>query len=121
MGVRTRKPIIGKRVCGEPKDERDHFISCLACGASIDMRDLGQVLDHEERCQMPTCYRCHDVAWVCENHPERPWSDDKPGGCVCGAGEPCPDCNGSDGEDDPARTGEVITSIDVTRDKGRLN
>jgi hypothetical protein len=67
---------------------------------------------------MPECARCQDVAWVCENHPDRPWSKTKPNGCECGAGKPCPDCNRSDGEDDAPRTGEAITSIDAARDKG---
>lgn len=42
---------------------------------------------------MPLCPICQDVEWVCENHPDRPWSKDKPNGCVCGAGDPCPNCN----------------------------
>ena len=68
-----------------------------------------------------SCERCLDVGWVCESHGDRPWSLDKPGGCVCGAGMPCPDCNSSDGEDDPPRSGEAIESIDVTHDKGRVH
>jgi hypothetical protein len=66
---------------------------------------------------MPSCQRCQDVAWVCENHPDRPWDTSKPNGCECGAGAPCPDCNAGD----PPRTGEAITSIDVTRDKGQVH
>jgi hypothetical protein len=45
---------------------------------------------------MPKCATCHDVAWVCEAHPDRPWSVDVPGGCECDAGMPCPACNDSD-------------------------
>jgi len=37
------------------------------------------------------CARCQGQRWVCENHPDRPW--EVPGGCSCGAGMPCPDCN----------------------------
>lgn len=47
---------------------------------------------------MPTCQRCQGEMWVCENHMDRPWND-KPGGCMCGAGAPCPDCN----RDDPPK------------------
>jgi hypothetical protein len=36
---------IGKRV--GPADEPEHFIKCPLCGGLVDMRDLGQVLDHE--------------------------------------------------------------------------
>ena len=42
---------------------------------------------------MPQCPRCQDVGWVCENHTWRPWAKDKPYGCECGVGVPCPDCN----------------------------
>lgn len=40
-----------------------------------------------------TCARCQGVRWVCENHPDKPWDKTLPGGCECGAGAPCPDCN----------------------------
>jgi hypothetical protein len=63
------------------------------------------------------CKRCQDVGWVCESHPDRPWGESKPNGRICGAGEPCPDCNPSESEGDPPRTGGAITSI-ATRDKG---
>jgi hypothetical protein len=42
-----RGKYIGKRI-GEPAaDESEHFIKCETCGAWIDYRDLGAVLDHE--------------------------------------------------------------------------
>jgi len=47
----ARKKIIGKRLGGEPQDEREHFIQCPACGRWLDMRDLGEVLDHEWTCE----------------------------------------------------------------------
>lgn len=31
---------------GPPLHEGDHFIRCTICGEMLDMRDLGQVLDH---------------------------------------------------------------------------
>jgi hypothetical protein len=43
------RKIIGKRRSGE-QDEREHFIKCPACGGWIDMRDLGDVLEHERTC-----------------------------------------------------------------------
>jgi hypothetical protein len=42
-----RGEIIGQRVGGEPKDKSEHFIRCPDCGTWIDMRDLGQVLEHQ--------------------------------------------------------------------------
>ena len=45
--------IIGYRVSGEPKDERDHFYACKACGQMVDMRDLGQVFHHEKKRHRP--------------------------------------------------------------------
>lgn len=38
---------IGKRVGGEPADESEHFMKCETCGGFFDMRDLGNVLEHE--------------------------------------------------------------------------
>lgn len=52
---------------------------------------------------MPTCAACGDYGWVCERHPDRPWSRSIPGGCQCGAGMPCQECNATDGKDDPPR------------------
>ena len=43
--------IIGKPRDGEPLEgEAGHFIKCPACGRWLDMRDLGQVLAHEQDC-----------------------------------------------------------------------
>jgi len=44
------KVIIGERLGGEPQDEREHFIKCPTCGRWLDMRDLGEVLAHEQAC-----------------------------------------------------------------------
>jgi hypothetical protein len=44
------RKIIGKPVGGEPQDERENFIQCPDCDRWIDMRDLGEVLDHEHAC-----------------------------------------------------------------------
>jgi len=35
--------------------EAEHFRKCEACGGWFDMRDLGAVLDHEERLPHPAC------------------------------------------------------------------
>ena len=44
-------PIIGKPRDGErPEGEAGHFIKCPACGRWVDMRDLGDVLEHERAC-----------------------------------------------------------------------
>ncbi|RUV07433.1 hypothetical protein EOA79_04510 [Mesorhizobium sp. M1A.F.Ca.IN.020.03.2.1] len=40
-------PIVGRRFPKEPSDERDHFHKCGACGQTIDLRDLRQVIWHE--------------------------------------------------------------------------
>ena len=69
---------------------------------------------------MPHCPRCQDVGWVCENHPDRAWAKDKPNGCECGAGAPCPDCN-EIVDDGPPRIKGVVVSIDAVRGKGRIN
>ena len=39
------------------------------------------------------CPVCFGIGWVCENHPDRAWSDEL--GCMCGAGMPC-ECNRAD-------------------------
>ena len=40
----------------------------------------------------PDCPNCHGLGWVCENHPDKVWSEEVEGGCQCGAGMPC-ECN----------------------------
>ena len=45
------RDIRGERVGGEPEDEIEHFITCPTCAELIDMRNLAQVFDHEERCR----------------------------------------------------------------------
>ena len=42
-----RGQLIGKRVGGKPKSEAEHYMQCKACGGYFDMRDLGQVSEHE--------------------------------------------------------------------------
>jgi len=34
------------RAAGPPAGEHDHFLECPVCGQTLDMRDLGQALDH---------------------------------------------------------------------------
>ncbi len=36
------------------------------------------------------CKACSGEAWVCEDHPEKPWQD---GDCCGAAGAACPTCN----------------------------
>jgi hypothetical protein len=62
---------------------------------------------------MAECRTCADVGWVCESHPDRPWSEDAPGGCQCDAGIPCPECNPSDAEHPP----RLPSDVTVTGDK----
>lgn len=38
---------IGKRVGAEPESEAEHYAKCDACGGYFDMRDLGNVFEHE--------------------------------------------------------------------------
>ena len=46
----------GKIVGPEPEDESEHFMQCRACGQYFDMRDLGQVLHHEDPGHEPIPY-----------------------------------------------------------------
>jgi hypothetical protein len=41
-----RGEIVGKRV-GHPVSEVEHYAKCDACGGYFDMRDLGNVFEHE--------------------------------------------------------------------------
>lgn len=66
---------------------------------------------------MTACNRCKDEAWVCENHADKPWSDSIDGGCTCGAGAPCPDCNPCD-RDNPPRCSPG-TRIEIDKDGWR--
>ena len=51
------------------------------------------------------CDNCDSSGWVCENHPDQPFSmgSKRADACECGAGMPCPVCNPSGGLDDPPR------------------
>jgi hypothetical protein len=50
----TRGKYIGKRVGKSVKDDAEHFMRCPTCGGLIDMRDLGQVFEHEGPLSHPT-------------------------------------------------------------------
>jgi hypothetical protein len=51
---------------------------------------------------MKLCLRCDNARWVCEAHPDRPWSEG-PRACACGApGSPCPLCNRTEPNELPA-------------------
>ena len=46
------------------------------------------------------CLCCEDEGWVCENHPDQPFTG--PHACNCGgAGMPCPACNPSTPDEPP--------------------
>jgi hypothetical protein len=53
----------------------------------------------------PRCPKCFGLGWVCENHPNRAWSDEL--GCQCGAGMPC-ECQGDLDEDTKPVVLEII-------------
>lgn len=110
----------GKPLGWWPQTERDHFLRCPACGEMLDMRDLGQILDHLHGKQieeeppgalMTACKTCDDVGWVCEAHPDLPW--DGPRACPCGAaGAPCPHCNVPDAGETPRMPPGFIAEVD---------
>jgi hypothetical protein len=56
------------------------------------------------------CPNCLGIGWVCENHPQMPWSDED--GCTCGAGMPCA-CNTGEDTDNVPDISEIIIE-DVT-------
>lgn len=47
-----------------------------------------------------TCETCKGEGWVCEGHPNKPWRETD-GGCQCGAGMPCKECNPCDYDSPP--------------------
>ena len=65
------------------------------------------------------CSNCADNGWVCENHPDRPWGDpaDLPGGCRCGAGMPCAECNQSNADKPPRLPPDFEEFREEIRDK----
>ena len=50
------------------------------------------------------CANCAECRWVCESHPDKPWTKE---GCECGAGMPCPECNSGD----PPDFSNVMTTV----------
>ena len=61
------------------------------------------------------CPVCHDLGWVCENHPDKAWTEGV-GGCQCGAGMPCV-CN-SDVDGVPDIEAVIV---EIETDPKRLN
>lgn len=49
--------IVGVRVEGEPESEGGHFYLCPSCRQSVDMRDLRQVIHHEQPGHKPVATR----------------------------------------------------------------
>lgn len=41
-------PIVRRRHAGEPIKESDHFLLCPECDQAIDLRDLRQVIWHQQ-------------------------------------------------------------------------
>ena len=66
--------------------EIDPYFARREGEVSLSANDLGLLTDNYP----VSCRRCHDRAWVCEAHPEKPWPhDDCPGPgelCSCEAG-----------------------------------
>ena len=61
---------------------------------------------------------CDNGGWVCENHPDRPWSGTSKRADACGgAGMPCEACNPSGGIDEPPSK-SPIARVTIDRDKG---
>jgi hypothetical protein len=61
-----------------------------------------------------SCPKCFGLGWVCENHPNLPWSEEI--GCICGAGMQC-SCNRADdaGVEDPNISEVLIGKSDIVR------
>ena len=64
------------------------------------------------------CPRCQNARWVCENHPDKPWTPEHEAVCG-GAGMPCPDCNEPRNDERPAMGGDFVPAFD--RDKGPIH
>jgi len=65
---------------------------------------------------MRLCKHCRDAGWVCETHPNKPWSGTK--GCNCGAaGMPCPTCAKDDEWDRPPDYAQIFQSADEAAGK----
>jgi hypothetical protein len=64
------------------------------------------------------CPICKGIGWVCENHPDKAWSDEF--GCQCGAGTPC-ECNreGEEGIDEPDISQVMDEPCYFAPDRGR--
>jgi hypothetical protein len=67
---------------------------------------------------MVHCRRCQDARWVCENHPDEPWTPAHEAECG-GAGMPCPVCNEPHDGERPAMGDDYVPAVD--RDKGLVH
>lgn len=59
---------------------------------------------------MTDCPYCRETKWVCEAHPNRPWTGE--GFCGCGsAGMPCPECQPETSRDQPPVVSQALRSV----------
>lgn len=59
---------------------------------------------------MRRCKICQDTGWVCEAHPEKPWTGTR--SCGCGApGMPCPRCSPEVAWDKPPDYSRIFRSV----------
>ncbi|PAY05385.1 hypothetical protein CK489_28765 [Bradyrhizobium sp. UFLA03-84] len=66
----------------------------------------------------PACILCDDTGWVCENHPDQPWTGNH--ACRCGgAGAPCPKCNRPKPDEEFPRLPRGFRSMFSRRDRRR--
>lgn len=67
---------------------------------------------------MSTCPNCKGSTWVCEWHPDKPWTPTAPSGaesCECGAGMMCPVCTPATARMTTEEAAEAIRrAIDAT-------
>jgi hypothetical protein len=69
---------------------------CWAMKDSVASRGIPGISGAGAAFMDKNCPVCFGIGWVCENHPDRAWSDEL--GCMCGAGMPC-ECNRADEPD----------------------
>ena len=64
------------------------FVSIIGDDHVYTIEEFSLTIINDPSAYMSMCPRCNGCGWVCENHPERPWSGKQ--ACKCGgAGMPC--------------------------------
>jgi hypothetical protein len=104
--VQDAQLVLGEYIAPRDRDPEMTINRLLTILDDEDLVNAVWELDPKSNPMKNDCTKCLGIGWVCENHPDRAWSDEL--GCQCGAGMPC-ECNRAEEPDVSQVIGEPPT------------